>query len=124
MPNNRVDKLNSEFQKNIYETIVRKVKDPRLTEMFSITKVTCDKELTYAKVYVSIFSTDQDRIKNTFTAITSSANFVRSCLLKSMRIRAVPQLAFVLDDYMEQGDKIDKLLDELKNNENNNSSSN
>ncbi len=120
MANDRVSKLNSEFQRNIYEVLSKKVKDPRLTEMFSVTKVTCDSELTFAKVYISIFSTDEEKTKNTFTAIKSSAGYVRQCLLKSMRIRAVPQLCFELDDFMTQGDKIDKILNELNINEDNN----
>ena len=41
---NRTEKLNSEFQRSIYEILTRKVKDPRLTQ------VECDKELQTAKV--------------------------------------------------------------------------
>lgn len=111
----RVEKLNAEFQKNIYEILATKVKDPRLTEMFSITKVTCDKELTYARVFISIFSTDEARTKATYEAIKSSAGFVRRSLLKAMRIRAVPELDFRMDDTMDEGDKIDKILSEIKN---------
>lgn len=51
----RTAKLNSEFQKNIYEVLSKSVKDPRITEMFSVTKVETDKELTLAKVYISVY---------------------------------------------------------------------
>ena len=48
MVNNRIGKVNAELQKNIYEILVTKVKDPRLTEMFTITQVSVDKELKKA----------------------------------------------------------------------------
>lgn len=116
----RTEKLNAELQKNIYEILSKRVKNPHLTEMFTITKVSCDKELTYAKVFVSIFSTDEARSKATFDAILSSAGFVRQCLAKMMRIRAIPQIAFEMDNTMDYGDKIDKILNEIKQNDNNN----
>ena len=118
MGNIRTEKLNSEFKKNIYEILSTKVKDPRLTEMFSVTKVACDRELTFAKVYVSVFSTDVKKTKATFDAIVSSAPFVRRALLKSMRIRAVPELVFVTDGTLGEGDKIDKILSEIKHGQN------
>ena len=52
MANARVDKVNAELKRSIYEILSKKVKSPELTEMFSIVKVDADKELTYAKVYV------------------------------------------------------------------------
>lgn len=114
----RTEKLNSELKKNIYEILSTKVKDPRLTEMFSITKVTCDKELTYAKVFVSVFSGSPEKAKATLDAIKSSAGFVRHALLKSMRIRAVPELNFVSDSTMDEGGRIEQILNEIRNGQN------
>ncbi len=118
MENIRTEKLNSQFQRNIYEILSTKVKDPRLTEMFSVTKVTCDRELTFAKVYVSVFSADAKKTKATFDAIASSAPFVRRALLKSMRIRAVPELLFVNDETLGEGGKIEQILSEIKHGQN------
>lgn len=116
---NRVDRLNSQLRKNIYEILSQKVKNPHLTEMFSITEVTCDRDLTLAKVYISIFSTDSQKAQKTFDAIKQSAGFVRSKLLKSMRIHAVPQLVFEIDNRLQNQDRISKILMEIKSEENN-----
>lgn len=112
--NNRVDRLNSQLKKNIYEILSQRVKNPNLTEMFSVTEVSCDRDLTLAKVYISVFSGDSVRAQKTFEAIKQSAGFVRSSLLKSMHIHAVPQLVFELDNRMENQDKISKILMEIK----------
>ena len=113
MANNRLGKINAEMQKNIYEVLSTKVKDPRLTEMFTVTGVSVDKELTAAKVFVSIFPADEKKAKDTFDAIVNSANFVRSSLYKMMRIRTVPQLTFYRDEANDYGQRIDEILDSL-----------
>lgn len=109
----RTEKLNAEFQRCIYDVLKNKVKDPRLTEMFSVTKVDIDKELSIAKVYISVFSGDKTKAEETFAAIESSAGFVRRELAKGMRIRTVPPIKFIYDDTMEYSEKIDRLLDRL-----------
>ncbi len=109
----RTAKLNSEFQKNIYEVLSKSVKDPRITEMFSVTKVETDKELTLAKVYISVYGKDSEKTEATFEGIKSASGYVRRELYKIMRVRAVPQLMFVRDDSMEYSDRISKILNQL-----------
>lgn len=118
MANARVDKVNSELKRSIYEILSKKVKSPELTEMFSIVKVDTDKELTYAKVYVSVFSADKEKADKTFEAIKHSENFVRQCLFKEMRIKSVPQIVFLKDDSMEYSQKIEKMLSSLEGGKN------
>lgn len=111
--NTRTSKLNSEFRHLIADLLVKKVKDPRITEMFTVLDVDCDKELSSAKVYISIYSTDAQKAETTFRAIKESEPFVRKEISKSMHIRKVPQFTFLLDTSLEYGQKIDKLLYEL-----------
>lgn len=67
MANNRLGKINAEMQKNIYEVLSTKVKDPRLTEMFTVTGVSVDKELTAAKVLSAYFPLMKKRRKTLLT---------------------------------------------------------
>lgn len=114
---NRTDKLNAEFQKEIYEIISRKLKNPFITEMFSIVRVDTSRDLSYAKVYVSVFSGSSEKRKITFDAIKGDAKKIRYELSKSVRTRTVPELQFVLDDSMEYGDKMNKLFLEIEKGE-------
>lgn len=111
--NDRTSKLNSEFKRLIAELLTKKVKDPRITEMFTVTEVDCDRELSTAKVYVSIFSTNADKADATFCAIKESEPVVRREISRIMHIRKVPQFIFLKDGSLEYGQKIDKLLYEL-----------
>ena len=97
---NRVEKLNSEFKRYIAELLQKKVKDPRITEMYTILEVDCDKELTTAKVYVSVYSTDEQRAAQTFLAMKESEPLLRKEIGRSMHIRKVPQFVFIPDTTM------------------------
>lgn len=113
----RNDRLNGEFQKEIYEIISRKLKNPLITEMFSIVRVDASKDLSYAKVYVSVYSTDLNKKQTTFKAIQADAKKIRFELAKVIRAHTVPELNFVLDDSMEYGDKMDKLFKSINQGE-------
>lgn len=106
----RERRLNSEFQREIYDILKNKVKNPQLTEMFSISEVEVTNDLKYAKVFVSVFSADEKKKNDTFDAICDSAKFVRGELGKRMRIRYVPELRFLTDTANEYGNRIDSIL--------------
>ena len=114
----RNDRLNGEFQKEIYEIISRRLKNPLVTEMFSILRVDSSRDLSYAKVFVSVYSKDENKRHTTFEAIKSDAKKIRYELAKVIRARTVPELHFVLDDSMEYGDKMDKLFKSISKGEN------
>ena len=110
----RTDRLNSELKKEIYEIISRRLFDPEITEMVSVTKVDVSRDLSCAKVFISVFSTDGAKQKKTFDAIKRNAKRIRFELGGAMRIRVVPELSFVLDGSMEYSDKINKLFAEIE----------
>ena len=114
---NRQERLNSELQKEIYEIISRRLKNPLITEMFSVLKVDCAKDLSFARVYISVYSKDKEKSEKTFNAIKDDAKKIRYELSKSMILRTVPELSFILDDSMEYSDKINKILGEIKKSE-------
>ena len=113
----RNDRLNGEFQKEIYEIISRKLKNPLITEMVSVTRVDASKDLSHAKVYISIFSTNEEKKMVTFNAIVGDAKKIRYELAQVIRAHTVPELHFFLDDSMEYGDKMEKLFKSISEGE-------
>lgn len=110
MKEKRERRLDGEFQKYIYDILKNKVKDVELTEMFTITEVNVTADLKHAKVFVSVFSADEEKKNKTFQAILRSASFVRREISKIMHIRTVPELHFTIDTSEEYGNKIDTIL--------------
>lgn len=113
----RCDKMNAVLKKEISDIISRKLKNPFITEMWSILDVDVSKDFSYAKVYISVYSVNPDKKKATFEAISKDAKKIRHELSKSVRARTVPELHFIIDDSMEYGDKMDKLLIKIEKGE-------
>ncbi len=116
---NRSDRVNAEIIREISEIISRKLKDPLITAMVSVTGADVSKDLSYAKIFVSVFSTDENKKHQTFDALKNDAKKIRYELSRSMRMRTVPELDFVLDLSIEYGDKMDKLLYKIAEDEKN-----
>lgn len=110
MKEKREKRLEKEFAKLIYEFLSRQVKNPNITEMFSISGVKVTSDLEEANVYVSVYSTNPTLKEKTFNAILDEAASVRKFLAKEMRIRTVPKINFMHDDSFEYGEKIDRII--------------
>ena len=113
MKEKRERRLNSEFQKNIYDILKNRVKDVELTEMFTISEVDVTNDLKHAKVFVSVYSTNEIKRQKTFEAICRAGGFVRKELGNRMKIHSIPELHFIVDTANEYGNKIDAILSTL-----------
>ena len=111
----RGERLSGEFQKEISTVISTKLRNnfPELSAIISVTEADVAPDLKSAKIYISIFDTDLERSKNSFNIIKENAGFIRHELAKVMRIRTIPELRFHIDESMEYGSKIDKILNGL-----------
>ena len=108
----RTDKVNAEIKQRLSEIIEFGLKDPRVKgNLVSILRVDTTDDLKYCKVYVSIFG---EYRKEAFEGIKSANGYIRSELAGKLSVRCVPELIFILDDSIEYGIKIDKILKELK----------
>ncbi|MCD4679844.1 MAG: 30S ribosome-binding factor RbfA [Bacteroidales bacterium] len=80
--------------------------------MITVTKVLVSPDLSIAKVYLSLFATnDKDEL---LIKIKRQAKSIRYDLGKKIRnqIRVIPELHFFIDDSLDYIDNIDKLLEE------------
>ena len=107
---NRIKKFNSELKREISDIIYRKLKNPAISGIVSVMDVDTSKDLSHAKVYISVFATDESKKKATIDAIIEDAKKIRKELSAVVRARTVPELHFIVDGSMEYGDKMDKLF--------------
>lgn len=113
----RIDRLNSEMRKVIADVIDNKIKDPRVTEMVSVSRVEVAKDLKTAKVYLSLYG-NKDKIDATFDGIVRAGGFIRKELSLAFRvIRQVPELRFIKDDSLDYSAKIESVIEEIKKND-------
>lgn len=108
---NRLGRIDEELKKEISNIISYDLKNPNITGMISVTKAKITPDLKYAQVYVSILNSKNT--KETLAALKKSSGFVRTEVAKRVNLRTTPEIIFVLDDSIEYGERIDKILKEI-----------
>lgn len=109
----RMDRITHEVKKEISE-ILRDIKDPRITAMMSVVAVNVTKDLRFAKVFVSVLGNSEEQ-KEALAALKSAAGFVRRELSRKIDLRYTPEIIFTLDNSIEHGIHISKLINDTLN---------
>ncbi|MDE7379612.1 MAG: 30S ribosome-binding factor RbfA [Clostridia bacterium] len=112
----RGERLSSQFREEIYNVISTDLrnKHPELSAIISVINADVAPDLNSCKVFVSIYDVNQDKKRASFEILKQNAGYIRHALSQVLRIRTVPELRFVLDDSMEYGEKIDRLLKNIE----------
>ena len=109
--NNRLNRIDEEWRKEISNIISFELKNPDVTGLISVTKVKITPDLKYAKVYISMLNSKNK--EKTLEALKKSSGYIRSEIAKRINLRITPELVFEEDDSMEYGMKIDSILKDL-----------
>ncbi len=105
-------RINGEVQKELSKIISMEIKDPRIHPMTSVVNVEVAPDLKHAKVYISVLGNEEER-KETYAGLRSSAPYIRSLLAKTINLRNTPELHFIMDQSIEYGINMSKLIDEV-----------
>ena len=111
MKNNRLERVNSEIQKEVALIINNELRDPQITSMIGVSEVDVSPDLANAKVYLSVYGGDAE---DTLNRVKGAGSFIRGRLAKKIRLRIIPRLDFYLDNSLTYGKKIDELLSNIK----------
>lgn len=109
MANRRNDRLSGEMKRVISEIIRNEVKDPRISELTSVTDVYVTEDLKYAKVFISVYGD----IKPTLEALKSAKGFIRREVGKRVKLRLTPELLFEQDNSIEKGIYMSSLINKV-----------
>ena len=108
-------RINAEVQKELSTLIGREIKDPRINPMTSVVHVEVAPDLKTAKVYISVLGDDESK-KATLQGLKSASSFMRGQLAKTLNLRNTPELTFVIDNSIEYGVHMSKLINEVNKN--------
>lgn len=109
------DRMDSILTKEISRILQFELKNPKLG-FVTVTDVQCTRDMSQAKVYVS-FLGQQERNDAGMKILNQSKGFIRSTIAKNVKMRKVPELIFVQDTSLEQGRKIEKIIQEINEKE-------
>lgn len=105
----RSDRFNEEIKRGLTEIIRHEVKDPRVPELVSVTRVEAARDLSSAKVYVSAMI-GEDEAKAMMKFFKDATGFLRRELGKKVILRSIPELQFIWDRNIEYGVHIADVL--------------
>ncbi len=109
----RVARVASLIQQEVSQMLINGIKDDRVgAGMVSITDVDVSNDLQHAKIFVSIYGTEEAKAE-TMAGLKSSTAFVRRELGQRIRLRRTPEVVFYQDDSLERGDRTLALINQL-----------
>lgn len=112
----RAERVSDEIQRRLTDIIRGTLKDPRISFLSSITRVQMSADLRYARVYLSVMGTAQEQ-EDSIAALKHAAGFLRRELGVDLRLRHTPELHFVLDHSIEEGDHVLRIMREVQHEE-------
>ncbi len=112
----RNERIRKTLMKEIADIIQKQLKDSRIHGVISVTDIEISHDNTYAKVYYSVFASEEDK-KSTIQAITDNTPKIRYEVGKRVHLRLTPELKFIPDDSLERGANVTQLINKISRGE-------
>lgn len=110
----REDRVADEIKRIVADLIAKELDDPRVPAFTSVTEVTVSRDFNYADLYISVLAADRESQERAVQALNNARGFLRTLLSKRLDLRVTPELRFHLDDSYDKGQRIDDLLEQVK----------
>jgi ribosome-binding factor A len=108
----RAQRVAETIHKEISSLLIKGLKDPRIG-FITITAVDVTPDLRHAKVFYTLMGNQTERAQNQ-SGLDSCAPYIRQHLGRHLRLRYVPEVRFEYDSSFDYGQRIEKLLSEVK----------
>ncbi|WP_226663158.1 30S ribosome-binding factor RbfA [Microbulbifer aggregans] len=107
----RADRVADAMRRELARLIQHEVRDPRVG-MVNVNDVEVSRDLTVAKVFVTLVGEDdRSKIDISMAALNKAAGFLRTQLAKEIQIRTIPRLQFRYDETSVRGQHLSALID-------------
>ena len=110
-------RINGEVQKELSNIIRNEVKNPNISPLTSVVAVDVTPDLKECKAYISVLG-DEKSQKDTITGLKSAEGYIRRQLARTVNLRNTPEIRFILDQSIEYGINMSKLIDEVTEHDN------
>ena len=101
-------RLADQIQRELSALIRTEMKDPRVSPLLTISAVDVSKDLSQAKIYITVMHAEQRQ--SSLAALGRASGFLRSQLASRMSLRSVPHLHFYYDESAERGQQVADLI--------------
>jgi ribosome-binding factor A len=112
----RPERVGQEIQAAIGQILSRgELRDPRIG-FITITGVKVSPDLRVARVFYSMIGSEKER-QETQKGLDAAKGYVRREVTAAVNLRVSPEIFFTFDESVGEGDKIDRLLREVREKE-------
>ena len=105
-------RIKGEVQKELSTIIRNEIKDPRIHPMTSVMAVEVAPDLKTCKAYISVLG-EKEAKEATIKGLKSAEGYIRRQLAHNMNLRNTPEIRFILDESIEYGVTMSKLIDDI-----------
>ncbi|MFA5142733.1 MAG: 30S ribosome-binding factor RbfA [Candidatus Omnitrophota bacterium] len=112
MSSQRSERVQEALRQEISRIVQGEMKDPRLG-FITITKVELTKDLRYSRVYFSVLGEEKDK-KLALKGLNNAKGYIKGLLSDRIKLRFMPEVAFVIDESLEHTKHIYDILDKIK----------
>ena len=105
-------RVNTEVLRELSNIIRNEIKDPRIHPMTSVMAVEVAPDLKTCKAYISVLG-NQEAQEETMVGLKSAESYVRRQLARNLNLRNTPEIRFLLDQSIDYGVHMSKLIDEV-----------
>lgn len=105
-------RVNGEVQRALAEIIRGEIKDPRIHPFASVVAVEVAPDLKTCKAWISVFGDEKARM-DTLAGLKSAEGFIKNKLAKKINLRNTPEIRFVMDESIEYGVNMSKLINDV-----------
>ncbi len=111
----RQNRVRQAIKKEVSNILLNEINDPRMG-FITITDVEISPDLKYAKVFFSVLGKPEDYNK-TKDALKSANGFIRKLVAERVQLRFAPEIVFREDHSAEYSNKIEEVLESIKEKE-------
>lgn len=105
-------RINEEVHHELSNIIRGEIKDPRIHPMTSVVAVEVAPDLKTAKAYISVLGDERSQ-QDTIAGLRSAEGYIRRCLAKAINLRNTPEIKFILDQSIEYGVTMSRMIDDV-----------
>ena len=105
-------RVNAEVHKELAQIIRGEIKDPRIHPMTFVMAVEVAPDLKTCKAYISVLG-NQEAKEATIRGLNSAEGYIRRQLARNLNLRNTPEIRFILDESIEYGVNMSKLIDDV-----------
>lgn len=114
MNDKRINRISEEVRRAVTEILYNGIKDPRVDTSITVTKVQVTRDLSFAKIYISVLG-DERKKQDALDGLNNAKGYIRTEIGHKVDLRHVPKPMFYLDESSEYAIHINELIEKVHN---------